>query len=184
MQVSDKMRVISYVIMILAFLSPLSCKGQENTKQSDTENIQKKDSNYDEKIYIFENNEFIQRVTVKEINDKSISFVLTSENKIRKLSSTISGVATLNEGDVEIDVDDKGIAYGADEYIYATDLCWLAFRIDIKTKSFMRINESNCYTLHNRDCPFASIGILKKIESGKGHAEQNRGQALTEDKFI
>jgi len=164
MNLQDKIRIIGYVILTLVLVTPFSCKSQGDTRQLDTETIQqKKDSNYNERIYLFENDEFIQRVTVKEINDKSISFVLISENKIKKLSSTISGVAQLKESDlaVEIDADDKGIAYGADEYIYYTYPCWLAFRIEIETKSLMRIKEEGCYALHNRDCPFASIGILK-----------------------
>jgi hypothetical protein len=158
----DKVKIIRYLIIILLLLTAFSCKKQEDNRRSNTDNTkQKQDSTYNEKIYLYEDNEFVQRIKVKKINDKSISFVLISKNKIKKLSNTISGVAKLNEGSGENDNDEEGNAYFVNEYMYDTDNCWLAFRIDVDTKSLMRIKEADCDKLRNPDCPFASIATLK-----------------------
>jgi hypothetical protein len=111
-------------------------------------------------VFVFENETLKQTAELSAFTENEISFKLTSENKVKKQKAVIEGIAKTKGGDPEIDEDAEGNAYPSVEYTYNKG-CWLAFRLDMDTKTRMRINEADC-TLHNPDCPFASAGLLTK----------------------
>ena len=150
------------IILIFSLFVCLSCTHQtpkDNTStNNDTESI--KESNSLNTAYVFENDTLKQTVEISLFNEEEIVFKLISENKYRKQKALIEGIAKIKEGDIELDEDAEGNAYPVNEYIYEKE-CWIAFRIDIKTKTKMRINEADC-NQHNLYCPFASFDVLIK----------------------
>jgi hypothetical protein len=110
--------------------------------------------------FIYENDTIKQTVKIQFMNDDEIKFQLNCENKMRNQNAFIEGIAKSKDGDLEIDEDEEGNAYPVIEFIYEKD-CWLAFRIDLDTRSILRIHMADCTP--NPYCPFSSVGILNKI---------------------
>ncbi len=115
-------------------------------------------------MYEYKNDTLLQTLRIKYNSTQEIQFELTSLNRIKNQTSTLTGTAKskLNQ-DPETDEDDEGNAYAAIEYHYTKDGCSLSVRIDMDTKDKAKVFEYNCDKLHKSNCPFASIGVLKKI---------------------
>lgn len=126
-----------------------------NTKKSE-------DSHH---TYVFSNDTLIQKVTLEYLSDNKIRFVLLSKNNIRELSDSVKGIATSKSSeDPEIDEDEEGNAYPAQEYIFDGDY-WLSIRIDMEKKDKLRIIVGENYpSKHKEYCPLGSIGILHKTK--------------------
>jgi hypothetical protein len=78
-------------------------------------------------------------------------------------SSVLSGIAKrLKDQDPEIDEDENGLGYAANEFHFQKDSCYLSIRIAMKKNDKARIMVYNCDNLEVPDCPLSSIGILKK----------------------
>jgi hypothetical protein len=112
--------------------------------------------------YVYENDTLIQKIEIQYLSKEKISFLLTSENKQNKKIFKIQGTAlSIADSDPEIDEDEEGSAYPAQQYIYENE-CWLSIRIDLEEFNRIRIIEGNCEKLHHKSCPFESVGILRK----------------------
>jgi hypothetical protein len=115
-------------------------------------------------IYTYENDTLFQKVELKFISEKSISFVLTSKNKQRNKLSKIEGLAKSKvDLDPEIDEDEEGNAYPAEQYFFEKS-CELLIRVDIEQKNKLRVIEANCENQHDSVCPFTSVGILRSMK--------------------
>lgn len=111
-------------------------------------------------LYLYENDTLKQTVEISQLSDKEIHFKFISENKYRKQTFMIEGVALNKYDGIEIDEDEEGNAYPMLEYIYNGD-CWLAFRIDLKARKYLRIKQADCKR-YNVFCPLNSIEFLIK----------------------
>jgi hypothetical protein len=138
-----------------------------------------------EYVYAFENDTIRQRVALNYLMDTVIRFAYAVENKIRLQSSVIQGTAInkYSRNDPEIDQDEEGLAYPADEYVYSNQ-CWLAFRIHMETQALLQIMEADCQP--NPYCPLESAGILKLVKQYKtGEKEEDiqvPGQTVSPEK--
>jgi hypothetical protein len=122
-----------------------------------------------EYVYVFENDTIRQRVALNYLTDTVIRFEYTVENTMQKQHSIIRGTAKNKYSgykwyDPEIDQDEEGLAYPADEYVYSNQ-CWLAFRIHMQTQALLQIMEADCQP--NPYCPLESAGILKLVKQYK-----------------
>jgi hypothetical protein len=115
-------------------------------------------------LYEYKSDTLIQKLSVGYLSNKEIRFQLTSVNIIRHSTSTLAGtaLAKLNQ-DPELDEDDAGNSYPSTEYHYSNGNCLMGIRIAMNTKDKAKIFEYNCESLHKKDCPFASFGVLKKV---------------------
>lgn len=160
------------IVATLSLLISTSCHRNES-KQSKISLINDISNNNSEKkndiaivsesVFLFKNDTLIQTVEVKFMNDEKIDFKLSSENILRNKVEKIEGTAenyNLAVGSSETDMNDDGEIYPVNEYIYEGS-CWLSFKIDVATKTKMRIYVADC--ILNPYCPFASIGILNKV---------------------
>jgi hypothetical protein len=97
-----------------------------------------------EYVYVFENDTIKQSVTLNYLTDIEISFRYTVENKTRQQNAFIQGTAKneYSEYDPEMDEDEEGVAYFADEFIYSSNGFRLAFRI-AEDQTLLR----NCFDL-------------------------------------
>ena len=133
---------------------------QKNSPITTTNTVE--DIETENNCYVYENDTLKQTVIVNYINKNTIAFKLTSYNKRMDKSVTIEGKAKNKHSDFggENDADEDGNAYFVNEYIYTSD-CWLSFRIDMDTKTTMRVTLADCK--ENPYCPFTSVGLLQKI---------------------
>jgi len=167
-------------ILIISLFMLSSCINQ-SSKQNST-SINEADSNAEKSsndtikyntmksedshsTYVFSNDTLIQKVTLEYLSDNKIRFVLVSKNNIRELSDSVKGIATSkSSGDLEIDEDEEGMAYFAQEYIFDGDY-WLSIRIDMDKKDKLRIIVGENYPFkHKEYCPLSSIGILYRTK--------------------
>ena len=112
--------------------------------------------------FSFENDTISQTIEIDFITNNEILFSLKTINKKNNQESKLEGKAISNNGDFEIDEDEEGNAYPAQEFTYS-DQCQLYIRLAAKEKDKLIINESNCKKLHSAYCPLSSIGTLKKL---------------------
>ncbi len=103
--------------------------------------------------------------------DQSFQFVLTLNNTESGCNNMITGNATIEQGnqEIEMDVDEKGNSYPTRQYIYETDSCRLSFRIAVKDCSRVNIICAGCGDTN--DCPILSTGTLKLVSSIEGTKE-------------
>jgi len=88
----------------------------------------------DYQVYSFENDTLSQRIEVSFVTESEIKFRLVCENKKRIQSSQIEGKAKCKiDADPEIDEDEDGNAYPAQQYFFE-NYCWLSIRIDLEQK--------------------------------------------------
>lgn len=117
--------------------------------------------------YEYTNDTLSQSLALNYTSKHEISFKITSVNKTKNKTSTLTGAGRahvkLNQ-DPEMDEDDEGNAYTTIEYHYVEGDCSLSIRIAMDTKDKAKIFEYNCDKFHDNDCPFASIGVLKKVQ--------------------
>ena len=127
--------------------------------------ITKNDENTLSTLFEYKNDTILQRLVVKYLSKTEIKFDLTSFNKIKNKTSTLSGTASgkLNQ-DPEMDEDDQGNAYAVEEYQFTKNDCSLSIRIDRNSKNRAKVFDYNCVQLHDNNCPFQSIGILLKVQ--------------------
>lgn len=117
----------------------------------------------DRVLYEYRNDTIVQSLTVKDVSKGQISFTLTSFNRARNETSTLTGTATGKlDQDPETDTDEEGTAYAAIGYHFTKNDCSLSIRIALDNKDKARIKEYNCSKLHGSSCPFESVGLLKK----------------------
>lgn len=134
--------------------------------KSDTTIIKTKDKeNVSAVFYEYKNDTLLQSLVIKHISPKEISFELTSFNKAKNKTSTLTGTAKekLNQ-DLEMDEDDEGNAYATTEYHYTKGECSLSIRIDMDNKNRAKMLEYNCDKFHENGCPFESMRVLKRVQ--------------------
>lgn len=137
--------------------------------QSPTEEIIASEKKGVEKDILYEYNDdtLSQTLKIKYISKEEIDFEIASINKIKNKKSILTGIAkgSLNQ-DPEMDEDDQGNGYAAREYRYSKEACSIGIRIAIdEAKNKAKVTEYNCYNLRDSNCPFESVGVLKKIEN-------------------
>ena len=133
-------------------------------KQPDTINELNKTSAANAVTYKYQNDKIVQTLKLISRTSREINFELISFNKEKTKASTLIGIAKSKPTqDSEMDEDDEGNAYRVIEYHYVKEGCSLSIRIDLKTKDKANVLEYNCDKTHERDCPFASQGVLKKL---------------------
>lgn len=123
-------------------------------------------NNSKSEIFEFENDTLKQYVELYSRNEREISFLLVSRNKITMQEARLAGIAKNKGGDAELDEDADGYAYVVTEYIYDNE-CWLAFRLDNDTNTRIRVNEADC-AMSTDSTPFYSIALLVKKGFGVG----------------
>lgn len=125
----------------------------------------KKKENASSTLYEYKNDTLLQTLAINYISKQEINFELITVNKIKNKTSTLTGTAEgkLNQ-DPEMDEDDEGNSYAATEYHYTKDGCSLSIRIDMDTKNKAKVFEYTCDKLHDSSCPFASVGLLKRVQ--------------------
>lgn len=152
------MNVIKYSIFLLGIISCTSnapkAREKEMAKNAGSgthSNIMK---------FVFENDTLRQLAELRFEGNNSLSFELTTINKLGGLENHFEGTAKIKDGDIEIDEDAEGNAYPVLEYVFEKD-CWLSFRIDKDTQTRLKVIESNCILNDNR-CPLGSLGLMYK----------------------
>ncbi|MDB5199275.1 MAG: hypothetical protein JWO92_1238 [Chitinophagaceae bacterium] len=114
-------------------------------------------------LYEYKNDTLLQTLTIKYLSKQDISFELASVNKVKNKTSTLTGIAKGKPNrDPEMDEDEEGNAYAATEYHYNKEGCSLSIRIAMGTKDKAQIMEYNCGKLHDSNCPFEFVGLLRK----------------------
>ncbi|NOU62351.1 hypothetical protein ELS83_21405 [Marinifilum sp. JC070] len=164
------MKKIIFYITALVFMS-CSSGGSSNTQaqtneskidsQKQVADFVSKYNTYD--VFKFEDSEIVQLVALKANGDNVVTFSLKNISKKSTDVSVLEGTAKLKEGDVEIDEDEEGIGYPVNEFIY-NDKCWIAIRLALQSQDMVRVNSSDCESLSTKNTPFASKGVLKKME--------------------
>lgn len=108
-----------------------------------------------------------QKVYIKSVSSKKIEFHIFVSNDLEKKTSQIQGIAIDKyDGDPEMDDDEHGEMYPAEEYFYESKGCLLAIRIDMLQKDKMRIIESGCEARRDKAVPFESVALLKYDKAG------------------
>jgi hypothetical protein len=114
------------------------------------------------RLFMGQDKSIKQEAYIKSLSSKKIEFHIFVSNDLEKKTSTIQGVAIDKfDGDPEMDLDEHGEMYPAEEYFYEAKGCLLAIRIDILQKDKLRIIESGCEARHDKAAPFESIGVLR-----------------------
>lgn len=174
------MRNLIFLILLFIFNSCVNQTAKQNSRSidsivavkngvkscNDTLDFDSKNSKLSSCTYYFANDTLIQKIVVKNISDTKISFVLMSENIKRELSDTLKGIAiSKSDFDPEIDEDEDGNAYPAQEYIFDGKYR-MSIRIDMEDKDKLRVVTSdNVPSKHKEYYPLRSIGILHRIEN-------------------
>lgn len=148
-----------YCLLVLILFVLLGCENPGKTEP----NIVVVDKEPDSTVtYLFENDTLMQRAELKSISDTTVHFVLTSKNKRNGKLAVIEGLAnSVADADPEIDEDEEGNAYPAQEYIFEKG-CWLSIRVDMEEMDKLRVIEASCEKVHDKSCPFGSLGILRR----------------------
>ena len=153
---------ILYIIVLLSFVSVstiLIINIDKNKFKNGTENYQEKNQ-----TFLYENNDLKQTVEIKKLTKDVITFKLISENKLKKLNSSIEGIANGNDENLGSESDccnERGDSYFVREYTFSDSNCWLSFRIDKDTEKTMKITEADC-KIDTKDTPFESVDTLIK----------------------
>jgi len=100
-------------------------------------------------VYINTDGTLTSYLYLAEINDSIIEFsLLVLENDV--LVDLIKSKQAISPGlyqDPEIDEDEEGVAYPAQQYFYETADCWISVRIDIDTNNKAKLNIGECQEL-------------------------------------
>lgn len=165
------MKKIIFYITALVFMgcssrSSSNTQAQTNESKIDSQKqvsdfVAKYNTTYD--VFKYEDDEIVQLVALKANGDNIVTFSLKNISKKSNDVSVLEGTAKLKEGDVEIDEDEEGIGYPVNEFIY-NDKCWIAIRLALQSQDMVRVNSSDCESLSTKNTPFASKGVLKKME--------------------
>lgn len=162
------MKIVS--IIIAALLT--SCGNIKEPSKSSNDSLSKKrkdirpisiqqEPSSQEEIFIYDNDTISQKVEISYLSGDRIAFKLTSCNKNQNKKSSIEGVALSRNTDPEIDEDEDGNAYPAQQYFFEKG-CWLSFRIDMEQRDKLRVIERDCGDHRDKNCPFHSLTVLKK----------------------
>lgn len=109
--------------------------------------------------YTLKNKEWSQILELSFVGEKEVIFALSLDGECNR---TLSGKAVNRAlgSDSEIDEDEAGIAYPADQFTYEESTgCFIAIRIDRKKNENIRIQEANCQS----GCPLQK-GIMKPVK--------------------
>jgi hypothetical protein len=112
--------------------------------------------------YTSENDSIYQEVMVRFVSKGTIRFIITTKNKFTRKAYTKQGVAMCKTDSYpEIDEDEMGIAYPAQEYVCRKN-CLLYIRIDLEKFDKLRLIDAGCGGKQTTWCPFNSVGILRR----------------------
>ncbi|MCT4602054.1 MAG: hypothetical protein N4A59_03985 [Marinifilum sp.] len=148
------------IVLVLSMFVLMSCSSnaQQNCNLS---SISKENKLLGKEIFFCESNSLLQVLGVKFKTEDELEFTLIVFNKSKNKRSELSGVARMNEGDMEFDEDENGESYPVNEYFYKKD-CWLSIRIDADNQNKLRIISADCEKYESKETPFTSDQILIK----------------------
>lgn len=156
------MNKMFYLLSIIFILTLVSCnsKRQEpnQTKKPQIATYEKADSS--STLYVFENDEKRQILDIVYISETEIKFILKLVTKRTSCNITETGTAyleKLNE-EHEMEIDENGLAFPVQEYIYTKGKLKMSFRFDYEDKSRAIVLLDGYYTT----CYPASTELLKK----------------------
>lgn len=153
---------MKYQYLLLFILFTASCSSQNKPISSNTKN-----QATGEFEYFFSNDTLTQKAKIIFRTTNQILFSIATINKKRNIESVFSDTAFVQNipgtDNVEAYEDElESDMYPAEEYIYNKQ-CYITIGIDIKTKARLFIVEAQeCKILHNINCPFGSLGTLRK----------------------
>ena len=102
----------------------------------------------------------------KQIEKDKIKFSLIYKNKANNDAIKISGVAKNKNVDLDPETDDdeygEKIAYFANEYIYESNGCYLALRIDADENKRAVVNLEACEAINKKEWVPKNILISKE----------------------
>ncbi len=132
------------VFLILFAIILIGCKTETKQSTYNVANSEVQEISLDKEfsnVYEFRNSDTHQLLGVNFLTDTSIQFqILVSYHSINKIEGIASRSSIIM--DVEIDEDENGIAYPADEYYYKDEKLWIAIRIGMEDKAKAKINFS------------------------------------------
>lgn len=97
-----------------------------------------------EKVFVYEDDKIKEELIITAQTDNSISFYFGVDSKAGLCSRSLTSSASMaHQGsDPEIDEDESGVAYPANEYIYKGDDYVLYFRISLDNdKAKVRVEQ-------------------------------------------
>ncbi len=105
-------------------------------------------------------------LSIKQISKDKIKFSLIYKNKANNDAIKISGVAKNKNVDLDPETDDdeygEKIAYFANEYIYESNGCYLALRIDADENKRAVVNFEACEAINKNEWVPKNVLISKE----------------------
>ena len=96
--------------------------------------------------YETSNTRFSESLTISRLSKDSIQFKWLITEKKKSATETMQGIAVKDKtGDFEIDEDEAGLSYPAEEYIYQNGGCFLYVRLSVDLpKKRAVVKTANC----------------------------------------
>lgn len=156
------MNKMFYLLSIIFFLILVSCSGkkQENNQNKQTQKATYEKSDTSSTLYVFENDEKRQILDIVYISETEIKFILKLVTKRTTCNITETGTAYLEKlkEEPEMEIDENGLAFPVNEFIYTKGKLKMSFRIDYEDKTRALVLLDGYYTT----CYPASTELLKK----------------------
>ena len=106
-------------------------------------------------VFTYKTDTISINLSTKQIAKDKIKFSLTYENNVYKDIVKISGVARNKNIDLDPETDDdeygEKLAYFANEYIYESNGCYLALRIDADENKRAVVNFEACEAINKKE---------------------------------
>ena len=103
----------------------------------------------------------------KQIAKYKIKFSLIYKNKANNDAIKISGVAKNRNVDLDPETDDdeygKKLAYFANEYMYESNGCYLALRIDADENKRAVVNFEACKAINKKEMGAKKHAYIKRV---------------------
>ncbi len=165
-------------IILINLLFMLSCDTSKDNKRFNTnidpilignsDTITERKMNSDDSLglnyskFAFENDSIMQEIIISKVFKNELHFKILSKNKKRNIISKINGIAYSNsKSDPEIDEDEEGNAYPAEQFNFNESGCFISIRIDMQLHDKLKI-VSECPDYDKINCPFTSLGLLRR----------------------
>ncbi|MES1223576.1 MAG: hypothetical protein ABUT20_49225 [Bacteroidota bacterium] len=169
------MRNFFLYLLLIIFSSCNNAENKIQTETNDSDGKQDKEINQSKSgnknmiqaneiksiSFKYKNDTILQKLVVAYISNKAINFKLITINKT-DTSMLVGAAKSHTSNDIETDDDDEGNAYAVDEYHYNNKNCAMSIRIASDKKDKAKVIEYNCDLLHKTNCPFNSLGVLRR----------------------